>query len=142
MRRRFETEEMLEHENKARDWLSRKIKKPIHKINDGLWGVDWAVYETNGNLYGFIEYKKRKHKRGQFPDVRMSGMKYLRLKQYKETFKVKCSICVEFEDAITLAPIEAIDPKLVSFGRTSNFRDSYEVEPCIVIPTEKLTIVE
>ena len=38
MRRHFETSDMLEAEHAARERLARQIKKPIHKISDGLWG--------------------------------------------------------------------------------------------------------
>lgn len=141
MRRHFETSDMLEAEHAARERLARQIKKPIHKISDGLWGVDWAVYTESGELYGFIEFKKRNHKKGQYPDVRMSGMKYLRLKQYAETFGVKSSIVVEFTDCVGIVGINDVEPDLVAFGRTSNFRDEFEVEPCISIPCENFMVI-
>ena len=144
-RKRFETKEMLELENAARQIMIDKTGRRIDKISDMLWGVDWVIY-TDNKVSHFAEFKRRYNPMNKYPDVRLCAMKYSKLKKYAEDFELRCSyFIVEFDDAfvaIEIGPEDNISKDLVPFGRSSNHRDEFEVMPAVIIPQSHFKLIQ
>ncbi len=144
-RQRFETTEMLELEHAARQTIIEKTGRRIDKLSDMLWGVDWVIY-TDDKVSHFAEFKRRYNDKDAYPDIRLCAMKYSKLRKYAEDFQLRCSyFIVEFDDAyvaIEIGPQDNIPKNLVPFGRSSNHRDEFEVQPCIVIPRNHFRLIK
>lgn len=84
-----------------------------------------------GENSAIVEYKRRTHRYGYYPDITMSNSKWEYLRnQSKDAY-----FAFDFEDGLYIADAKKIPPLLAKMGgRTRNIRDKYDIHMCVQIP--------
>ena len=84
-----------------------------------------------GDNTAIIEYKRRTHRFGRYPDVTMSNSKW----EYMRKHPSDAYFAFDYEDGMYMANAKAIPPLLPAMGgRTRNVRDKYDIHMCVQIP--------
>lgn len=131
MRQQFETPEDLQNEMIARMQIEKQLGVQLKKCPKN-YKVDWFAFR-GPEFIGPVEYKRRKHKFGSFPDVVLSYDKGAALKQIVRDNECKFMLVNEFDDGIYCCT--SFDGWKVEFGgRTKNTRDADDLHPVYKIP--------
>jgi hypothetical protein len=84
-----------------------------------------------GDYTAIVEYKRRTHRYGRYPDVTMSESKW----KYMRSHPKDAYFAFDYEDGLYMANAKAIPELLAAMGgRTRNVRDAYDIHMCVQIP--------
>jgi len=133
-RKMYESADTLSHEQRCfriieKNWECKVSKIPIS------YAVDVAA-EREGRIVAWIEFKGRKIKLRQYPDIMLSVLKYNHGKQLSKSTGVPFFFVVAFIDGLYYVRLDDIDPNSLGMkvgGRTKQTRDSADIEPVIHI---------
>ncbi len=138
MRPIYETQDDLDKERKIADFIERKYKRKLEKI-DEYAPADFIVYKQTA----FIEVRNRRHSYGAFPTLMIAKHKVDRGLNYVK--EIPYVLVVKYIDCITY--IEITPEKVAMWevkkndGRSEeNMRDKYDKEDCYHIPVGELKV--
>ena len=102
------------------------------------YGVDFFAMVNNRPVW--IEFKRRSHSYGKYPDVILSALKWWKATSLAARTGGIFSFAVAFDDETRVAhwnPENPWTPRLSYGGRTRNTRDNADIEPVAHIDIER-----
>jgi hypothetical protein len=111
------------------------LGKELHKLPIS-YGVDFACCNKGSKVItSFIEFKSRKMKWGQYPDIMLSALKATTMYNLRVAHNIEVFFVVEANGEYHYTN-DFLLHKMTYTGRTTNTRDSADIEPVINIPIE------
>lgn len=142
-RKHYETPEMLQKENMAREFLASELGWQIHKLSY-VYAADWLVIRKDKPVL-LTEFKKRNIKLGMFGGVDgvfLSIQKASRMNSIATPMAWRTAMIVENDHGfwLNIFDIVMIDTWRVE-GRTKKTRDEADIEPVLLLPREDFKLV-
>lgn len=138
MRPVYESRGDLDNEQQFVEWMFTRhgagaIKLPVS------YGVDFLIQSTHDHDV-WLEFKRRHHTRGTYPDVILSALKWEKGTSLARATNMAFVFAVQFDDVLAAAHFDPVSPWYPDVdygGRTRNTRDSADIEPVVRIPIEQ-----
>ena len=136
----YETREQLQSEKAVCTAFCDEFGLTAHKLPIS-YGLDYLLTKTEGQTsgkpVGFLEYKRRSFTTDRWPTVMLSLKKLMAAEQLKQVTGLTSVFMVQFDDAIGTCDFAKFvgKPELLEYGgRTTQTRDSGDIEPVVMIP--------
>jgi len=141
MRQMYESANDLKNEDDIRQFLEQGLSATLHKLPIS-YRLDWLVFR-NGTPKAVIEFKRRKCKHLQYPDIMLSLGKWNAGLDYVQKNGLAFMFVVQWDDAVGVYMYKPEHPVDIRWGgRTVQTRDSADIEPVVHIPTNQFRIIK
>jgi hypothetical protein len=130
MRPRYETSEDRSHEESFANMLHERAGITAWKLPVS-YAVDFFALSTEDRPI-WIEFKRRHHQFGKYPDVILSALKWWNATSLTSRTGGTLVFAVEFDDQTRVChwdPDNPWKPRISHGGRTRDTRDTADVEP-------------
>jgi hypothetical protein len=128
----YETQSDRDNELRAIPMIEKAFHGVARKLPDNHFS-DFVVIDGLSKVIAYVEYKKRKFMWGDYPTVILSVTKFAKLVASKE-IRVRSFFVVEDSSgevkALDIHRAD-LDYRVEYGGRTSNTRDSRDIEPVV-----------
>lgn len=150
----YETHHTLQDEADFKQWFQQRNHLQIKKL-PRAYGIDFAVYNMNSMLMGFVEYKTRNYTMEQFAQwggYKLSIHKFMRMMEAAEQTGRQVCFFIKTKEIppqtywrfkvepgqLASFPIQDWEPYkggVAVSGRTREKIDPQDTEPAVLIPT-------
>ena len=142
MRPKYETQADRDNENRAIPMIESALHGVARKLPDNHF-ADFCVVDANIRVAGFVEFKRRSFRWGDYPTVMLSASKFQKLISTKEV-RIRSFFVVEDAagevKAVDLHRAD-LDYRVEYGGRTSKTRDRHDIEPVVHISIEQFRTI-
>lgn len=131
----YETANDLQGEEKTCHGFCSKFGMQACKLPIS-YGLDYLLF-ADGKAVGFLEYKRRHFKVGDYDTVMLSLKKLMTAQQLKNATGLQSTFLVQFDNGIGSCCFSKFTekPDLIEYGgRTRKTRDPQDIEPVVMIP--------
>ena len=137
MRPRYESATDLSHEESFVNMLHERAGITAYKLPVS-YAVDFFAIANKRPIW--IEFKRRKHTYGTYPDVVLSALKWWHATSLADRTGGSFAFAVAFDDQTRVAhwnPDSPWTPEFTHGGRTRNTRDFADIEPVAHIDIDR-----
>ncbi len=137
-RPRYETANDRLNEQGFASLIADRFGAAVHKLPVS-YAVDYLVLPRRGGRV-WVEYKRRRHTYGTYPDVVLSALKWWHGTSLATQTGAKFVFVVQWDDSIGYVqydPQQPWIPELKWGGRTKATRDLADVEPVFHLPIKR-----
>jgi len=134
-RKMYESKEDLSNEASIAEKLSQTFKCAFDKMPIS-YGLDFMVTKQN-QVIGVCEVKRRHMAHDKYPSFMISLLKFNKGLDFHYRNKLRFSLVIEFDDGVYRYVFKDGDQdkiKIEFSGRTTQTRDSADLEPVVQIP--------
>ena len=136
----YESASDRRHELDIITTLASRIPNTMFVKLNMTWRVDYAIYQGH-KLYAFVECKRRLVNSKEYPDIILSGTKYIEGKKFATTFNVPFIFAVQFDDCLSYIDLSKDNYDLViGGGRQRNLAS--DIDLCIAVPSNKFKVFQ
>ena len=141
IRRQYETQKDLDHENGAKPFIEKSFNCEIKKVDPHKYGFDWMLYKGK-KAFACAEYKRRWVGFNEYPFIILSAAKFLKAITFGQMLEGGFYFFVEFDDGLFGAPFR-LKPESISryfdigWGGRTDRDDPEDSEPVVHVPISK-----
>lgn len=136
VRPRNETADDLARENAAKLAVEFAFNCQLIKLQEMIYSLDWVLFDGNGKVRAFCEYKYRRNSKGKYKTLLLSSGKWTKAMNLSRELNVPFVMFVEWTDGIFYSVHNVGEQLLVSVGGNSRGQPG-DIEPTVHIPVDR-----